>query len=434
MSETPQQESPLHLLEFGLLWPAEGFIAAKLARLGSQGMRITVASPPTPIKDAPRNVEVLDVLATDVRVLDLRSRLRGLWSVIVLLATRPRRGFAVFRAAGLPNAAGQPIAARERWARRLAYARLARGRPSVIQLEWESAAVDYCSLIDALGVPAVMTCHGRPVAQVIRPSRRRIALGLATIFDRVAAAHCVSDAVAREAIELGLDPGKVRVIRAGVDADYFRPPEDGRDADDHLRVVSVAHVRWLKGHEYAVLAIAELVRDGVPVVLEIIGGDPHPEVGEAGERARIGYISDYLGVGDRVRLPGTLSPAQIRSRLQQADVLLHASLTEGLPNAVLEAMASGLPIVATDVGGTSEAVRHGIDGFLVPPRDPSAAAGALAALWNDKELRRSMGEAGRARVRAHFTTEQQTTDWMRVYADVARQGPSRTQAIRRSGA
>jgi glycosyltransferase involved in cell wall biosynthesis len=434
MAERFPGSRPLHLLEFGLVWPAEAFIAAKFERLGSLGMKITVASPPSPGKSALRNVEVLGVIVTDVRVLDLRSRLRALWSLIVLLASRPRRGLAVFRAAGLPNAAGEPILRRERWARRLVYARIARRRPDVIQFEWESAAVDYCSLIDALGVPAVMSCRGRPLAQVLRPSRRRIALGLSSVFERVAAAHCVSDAVAREATELGLDPGKVHVIRGAVDSKYFCPPSAERHADDQLRVVSVGHLRWLKGHEYAVLAIAELVRVGIPVVLEIIGGDPHPEVGELSERARISYISEHLGLGDCVRLLGACSRDQTRSRLQQADVLLHASLTEGLPNAVLEAMACGLPVVATDVGGTSEALQHGVEGFLVAPRDPSAAARALAALWRDRELRRRMGEAGRARAQAQFTPEHQTDEWMRLYADVARRGRSRTTAIRCSGA
>ena len=420
MTELTSRSRQPHLLEFGLLWPPEAFIAAKLERLGSRGVKITVASPPSPGKRALPNVDVLGVVATDVRVLDLRSRLRGLWSLIVLLASRPRRGFAVIRAAGLPNAAGQSIARRERSARRLAYAQLARRRPDVIQFEWESAAVDYWSLVEALGIPAVMSCRGSPVAHVLRPSRRRIAKGLSSVFDRTAAAHCVSAASAREAIALGLDPDKVRVIRAAVDPRYFCPPSAHRHGADHLHVVSVGHLRWLKGHEYAVLTIAELARDGIPVVLEIIGGDPHPEIGEVSERARIRYVSDYLGIGDRVRLLGALRHEETRRHLQLADVLLHTSLTEGLPNAVVEGMACGLAVVATDTGGTSEALRHGVDGFLVPGRDPSAAARALATLWRDRELRMRMGRAGRARVKAEFTPERQAEEWMRLYADVAR--------------
>ena len=110
----------------------------------------------------------------------------------------------------------------------------------------------------------------------------------------------------------------------------------------------------------------------------------------------------------------------MRDHMQRADVLLHASLSEGLPNVVLEAMACALPVVATDVGGTREAVRDGVEGYLVPPRDPKAAAAALRALWGDLELRERMGAAGRARVEAEFTIERMTDEWVELYERVVR--------------
>lgn len=105
--------------------------------------------------------------------------------------------------------------------------------------------------------------------------------------------------------------------------------------------------------------------------------------------------------------------------LQRSDVLLHASLSEGLPNCVLEAMACGLPIVATDVGGTCEAFSDGVEGFLVPARDVEAAASALKRLWLEPALRRRMGAAGRARVQAEFTVERETRQWMALYESLA---------------
>jgi glycosyltransferase involved in cell wall biosynthesis len=85
-------------------------------------------------------------------------------------------------------------------------------------------------------------------------------------------------------------------------------------------------------------------------------------------------------------------------------------------------MACGLPIVATDVGGTSEAVRDGVEGFLVPPRDAEAIATALAKLWREPELRARMGAAGRARVEAEFTVERETREWLDLYAGLASNG------------
>jgi glycosyltransferase involved in cell wall biosynthesis len=124
---------------------------------------------------------------------------------------------------------------------------------------------------------------------------------------------------------------------------------------------------------------------------------------------------------------GELEPDQVRAQLQRADAFLHASLSEGLPNVVLEAMACGLPVVATDVGGTSEAVRDGSEGFLIAPRDPRAAATTLAALWRDRGLRERMGRAGRARVEAEFRLARQTDEWMELYDAVAR-APRRDRA------
>jgi glycosyltransferase involved in cell wall biosynthesis len=186
--------------------------------------------------------------------------------------------------------------------------------------------------------------------------------------------------------------------------------------------VSVGWLRWLKGYEYALLAVAELAGEGVPVTLDILGGDPPPDVGEGSERARILHSARALGLEDRVRLRGHVEPGEVVATLQRSDALLHASLSEGLPNVVLEAMACGLPVVATDVGGTREAVRDGVDGFVVPSRDPRAAAAALRTLWQDRALRERMGRSGRERVEAEFTLERLTDQWVELYERVARDG------------
>jgi glycosyltransferase involved in cell wall biosynthesis len=88
--------------------------------------------------------------------------------------------------------------------------------------------------------------------------------------------------------------------------------------------------------------------------------------------------------------------------LVSADVFVLSSDSEGLPMSILEAMAAGLPVVATAVGGVPECVDDGVTGLLVPARDPQAFADALAALLEDPERRRAMGEAGRARARTSF--------------------------------
>src|SRR5204863_9390826 len=125
-------------------------------------------------------------------------------------------------------------------------------------------------------------------------------------------------------------------------------------------------------------------------------------------------VSD-LGLDEQVRLSGRLGIEGVVARLQQAHVLLHASLSEGLPNVVLEGMACGLPVVVTDAGGTAEAVRPGVDGFVVAPREPGELADALIAVWEDPELRSRMGLAGRRRVVRSFPVEREIDAYIRLY-------------------
>jgi colanic acid/amylovoran biosynthesis glycosyltransferase len=106
-------------------------------------------------------------------------------------------------------------------------------------------------------------------------------------------------------------------------------------------------------------------------------------------------------------------------QLQAADVFVLSSLSEGVSNAVLEAMACGLPVVTTAVGGMGEVVTDGIEGFLVPARDSGAISQALAELWPQPKLRRRMGESGRERIQKDFKLDDQVTAFHDLFRSVA---------------
>ena len=168
--------------------------------------------------------------------------------------------------------------------------------------------------------------------------------------------------------------------------------------DSTFRIVTVGWVSWIKGYEYALLAVRRLLDQGVSVQFHIIG--------DGAKRYRLLYTIDDLDLHGQVHLHGKLSSSEVRSRLQQADVFLLASLSEGISNAVLEAMACGLPVVTTDCGGMREAVTDGVEGLVVPVRDPEAIA-ALSRLASDRDLGRRMGQAARERILSEFTIKQQ---------------------------
>jgi glycosyltransferase involved in cell wall biosynthesis len=176
----------------------------------------------------------------------------------------------------------------------------------------------------------------------------------------------------------------------------------------------------MKGYELAVQTIRTLMNNGVPARLDVFGGDPRPAVGEPSERARILHTIDDLGLQDHVFLHGYVPTEDIVGHYRRAHALLHSSVSEGVPVVILEAMASGLPVVAGGCGGVAEAVRDGIDGFVVPLRDPISAAAALERLWRDPGLRERMGRAGRDRVVSTFSLEGQLGRLEALYREVSR--------------
>ena len=302
-------------------------------------------------------------------------------------------------------------------------------KPDVVHFEWEGVPLDFLPLFEAGGCPVVVSNHG---GIHVRPKigERRITRAYPTIFARAAAVHCVSEAVREEAMRFGLDRAKARVIHTAVDVDFFSPVPGGVRSPEELRVIGVGRLFWQKGYDYALEAVASLHRAGVPVTYEILGGEPSAATGKASDRARLLYLIHELGLEGRVRLLGKVSQEVVRERLRASDVLLQASLYEGLPNAVLEAMACALPVVVTDCGGVREAVKHGVEGFVCPRRSPQALADALGSL-RDRALARRLGEAGRARVVADFTVERQLESFRRLYSELDA-GSARRSASRQA--
>jgi glycosyltransferase involved in cell wall biosynthesis len=299
---------------------------------------------------------------------------------------------------------------------------LARLRPDVVQFEWNIAAVDHLPLFGIWPCPVLTSCRGGVDVTVYPhvPYLRPYAEHLPEVMRQATAVHCVSEDMVREAGAFGLDASKARVIRPAVDPDVFRPRwPKGEQAPDALRVLMVGGLRWEKGHEYALEAVRRVVDRGVRVELEVVGTQPEAAIMASGERARIMHTVADLGLEAHVTLRGGEPPERVSRRLAGADVLLHASLAEGIPNVVLEAMACGIPIVVTDVGGVSEAVTEGVEGFIVSPRDPDGLAEALLRLAGGSALRKRMGAAGRRRIETDFTLDAQLEDFLAMYREVA---------------
>lgn len=283
-------------------------------------------------------------------------------------------------------------------------------RWDLIYFPWNFAASNYLPLFD-FNCPVVISCRGSQInvtsAALPDSIRSVITEGLRLTFQRAAAIHCVSEAIKLEAQKYGLDPGKARVIHPAVDLDLFFPSDPLVSHNGTFRVVTTGSLVWVKGYEYALQSIRHLVDRGIEVEFHLIGDGP--------EHQRILYTIHDLGLEGRVHLHGRLKPNEVRDQLWKSDAFLLSSLSEGLSNAVLEAMACGLPIVTTDCGGMREAVTDGKDGFVVPVRDPIAISAALEKLASDPHLRQQMAQHGRTTVVNMFDLKSQITQFSDLY-------------------
>jgi colanic acid/amylovoran biosynthesis glycosyltransferase len=210
---------------------------------------------------------------------------------------------------------------------------------------------------------------------------------------------CVSDFGRAQLMALVEDHHwtKLHLVRCGVDTRDFAPPlrRDGEDAD--LRILTVGRTEPVKGHAVLLDAVALLAERGIDTRATVVGdGSLLP-----GLRRR----AAELGIDGRVRFPGSVGQDRIRNHYAGADVFCLPSFAEGVPVVLMEAMAMGLPVVASRVMGVPELVEHGASGLLVPPARPDLLADALQRLAVDPTLRRRMGEAGRAAVARRFDPE-----------------------------
>jgi glycosyltransferase involved in cell wall biosynthesis len=228
---------------------------------------------------------------------------------------------------------------------------------------------------------------------------------LPRVFDRCASLVAVSP------ISLCYRTGRSMLISPGVDVEIFVPAASARNCS-LLYVGRVERSSRWKGIHVLLAALGQVAKTLPEVVLDVVGtGDAVPEM-----RA----IAAELGVGDRVRWHGALPHRAVVPFYQQAGVLALPSLTnaESFGMVLIEAMATGCPVVGSDVGGIPFVIRDGVDGLLVPPGDAAALAHACLTILQDGRLASRMSEAGRAAAEERWTWSRQTEALMAIFRDV----------------
>jgi glycosyltransferase involved in cell wall biosynthesis len=186
------------------------------------------------------------------------------------------------------------------------------------------------------------------------------------------------------------DVEKFCLVPNGVEGAFFDFPRTGALQDKPLHIITIGSLIPRKGMDVIIRALSEL--DDPRCILTIVGEGP--------EHAQLLALTRTLGLEEQIRFIGEMPPSAIVGLLGQADIFVLASYSEGRPNALLEAMATGLPIVASNIEGVQELVTHGHNGLLFPAGAASALALQIKSLLSDREMRVSMGQHGRQSLKA----------------------------------
>ena len=276
--------------------------------------------------------------------------------------------------------------------------------PEVIHAHFWMSALASVAAAEGLAVPRVLTFHALGAVKrrhqghkdTSPPERLDVERELLQRVDHVVATS--SDEVF-ELARMGGDRRHMTVVPCGVDLSLFRPDGPAGPRRPEIgRVVVVSRMVERKGIGNVVAAMPRL--PGVELI--VAGGPPRRELPRDPEGARLLRLAREGGVEDRVHLLGRIEREEVPRLMRSADVIVCAPWYEPFGMVAVEAMACGVPVVASAVGGLIDTVVDGRTGIHVPPRDADTLAEAIRALLADADLRRSLGRAGAERARRRY--------------------------------
>jgi glycosyltransferase involved in cell wall biosynthesis len=281
---------------------------------------------------------------------------------------------------------------------------LAKVKAQLLHIYFGHIAVHLLPLIKAWQKPSVVSFHGADVmVDLDKPAYRA---ATQEMLEAVRLVLVRSESLGRALINLGCPAGKIRLQSTGIPVDDIPYRERHWPVDGAWKFVQACRLVEKKGLRVSLRAFAKFV--------ERLPASTFTIAGEGPLRSDLGSLAAELGVADKVFFPGFISQNQLRELFYQSHIFLHPSEVggdgnqEGVPNSMLEAMASGLPVFATEHGGIPEAIVNGRSGILVKERDDTALAEVLLERTANPEGLRSIAHHGAEVVRTRYEQVRQT--------------------------
>lgn len=285
-------------------------------------------------------------------------------------------------------------------------------QPALVHFEFGTLAADRMYLPQWLGSKALVSFRGFDLNFVAldRPTYYQ------EVWDKADALHLLGEALWQRAQQRGC-PGEKwhALIPPAIDTEFFDPGnrrhrDVAGSTQRPLRILSVGRLEWKKGYEFALQAVSTLRQRGIHCEYRILGDGTYLEA--------VAYARHQLGLDETVCLLGSVPSGKVKEHMAWADLLLHAAVSEGFCNAVIEAQAMALPVVCSDADGLAENIEDGQTGFVVPRRNVPALAEKLQLLAEQPLLRQRLGANGRRRVIAKFQMKDQIAAFENLYQNL----------------
>jgi D-inositol-3-phosphate glycosyltransferase len=292
-----------------------------------------------------------------------------------------------------------------------------RARPDIVHSHFWMSGLAALAAAKPLVIPVVHTFHALGIEKR-RHQRDADTSPDARIREEkriVRGADCIVATASAEVFELlrmGAHPRSLKIVPCGTDLDHFTP--DGpreRRRNDRMRIVTLSRLVPRKGIAEVIEALVEVPH----AELIVAGGGEAPDLVTDPEAQRLRALARSLGVARRVYLRGRVAHADVPTLLRSADVVVCTPWYEPFGIVPIEAMACGVPVIVSSVGGLVDTVLDGITGIHVPPRAPRVLAQALNALADDPARRAMLGKFGTERVRARYSWSRIAAETLEVY-------------------
>ena len=284
-------------------------------------------------------------------------------------------------------------------------------RARLLHIYFGHIAVHLLPLIRAWKNPSIVSFHGADVmVDMNKPDYRQATLQM---LDAVALALVRSESLRRALVDLGCNPEKIEVQRTGIPLEEFPFRERAVPKNGEWRFVQAGRLIEKKGLPVTLRAFEVFVRQYRNATLTIAGEGPLLRELET--------LARELKIAERVSFTGFVSQERLREIYYRSHIFLHPSQTgrdgnqEGIPNSMLEAMVTGLPVFATEHGGIPEAIEHGVSGVLVPERDEFALVETLLDAVHDLGFLSRIAQSGAEAVRKNFDLSTQAQRLEEIY-------------------